>query len=46
MAAPELRTYIEFLLCHYRVMDSFWYLNVAEQFDESTADRLNEKVWG
>jgi hypothetical protein len=46
MAAPELRTYIEFLLWHYRVMDSFWYLNVAEQFDEPTADRLNEKVWG
>jgi hypothetical protein len=26
-------------------MDSFWYLNVAERFDEPTADRLNEKVW-
>jgi len=46
MPAPELRAYIEFLLWHYRVMDSFWYLKVAEQFDEPTADRLNEKVWG
>lgn len=45
MQAPELRTYIEFLLWHYRVMDSFWYLQIAEQFDEPTADRLNEKVW-
>ena len=45
MQAPELRTYIEFLLWHYRVMDSFWYLHVAEQFDEPTADRLNERVW-
>jgi hypothetical protein len=46
MQAPELRSYIEFLLWHYRVMDSFWYLQIAEQFDEPTADRLNEKVWG
>ena len=45
MPAPELRTYIEFLLWHYRVMDSFWYLQIAEEFDEPTADRLNEKVW-
>jgi hypothetical protein len=43
--APQLRQYIRFLLWHYRVMDSFWYLNVAERFDEPTADRLNEKVW-
>jgi hypothetical protein len=45
MEAPELRAYIEFILWHYRVMDSFWYLYIAERFDESTADRLNEKVW-
>jgi hypothetical protein len=45
MPAEQLRAYIEFLLWHYRVMDSFWYLNIAEQFDEPTADRLNEKVW-
>jgi hypothetical protein len=45
MPAPQLRAYIEFLLWHYRVMDSFWYLKIAEQFDEPTADRLNEKVW-
>jgi hypothetical protein len=45
MPAKQLRAYIEFLLWHYRVMDSFWYLNIAEQFDEPTADRLNEKVW-
>jgi hypothetical protein len=45
MDAPQLRQYLRFLLWHYRVMDSFWYLNIAEQFDEPTADRLNEKVW-
>jgi len=46
MEAPELRSYIEFILWHYRVMDSFWYLAITERFDEPTADRLNEKVWG
>ncbi len=46
MDAPELRKYIQFLLWHYRVMDSFWYLNITEQFDQDTADHLNEKVWG
>jgi hypothetical protein len=42
----DLRSYIEFLLWHYRVIDAFWYINITENFDESTADRLNEKVWG
>ncbi len=46
MEKDELRSYIEFLLWHYRVIDAFWYINISEQYDESTADRLNEKVWG
>jgi len=46
MEAPELRNYIQFLLHHYRVMDSFWYIYLTEMFDEATADRVNEKVWG
>jgi hypothetical protein len=45
MDARQLKQYIRFLLWHYRVMDSFWYLNVAERFDDATADRLNETVW-
>ena len=45
MDAAQLRQYIRFLLWHYRVLDSFWYLNIAERFDEPTADRLNESVW-
>ena len=46
MDAPELRKYIQFLLWHYRVVDAFWYLNITEQFDQNTADQLNERVWG
>ena len=46
MDAPELRKYIQFLLWHYRVVDAFWYLYITEQFDEATADQLNERVWG
>jgi hypothetical protein len=46
MEAPELRKYIEFLLWHYRVVDAFWFLYVVERFDQPTAERLNEKVWG
>ncbi len=46
MTAPELRRYIEFLLWHYRVMDSFWYIYLAELYGEGAADRVNEKVWG
>ncbi|MFZ5453425.1 MAG: DUF6125 family protein [Thermodesulfobacteriota bacterium] len=46
MDAAELRQYLRFLLHHYRVMDSFWYIYLSELFDEATADRVNEKVWG
>jgi hypothetical protein len=46
MPPGDLRQYIQFLLWHYRVMDSFWYIYLAELLDEATADRLNEKVWG
>jgi hypothetical protein len=45
MDAPQLKRYIEFLLWHYRVVDAFWFIYVAEQFDQRTAERINEKVW-
>ena len=38
MKASELKNYIQFLLWHYRVMDAFWFLYVAEKFDQPTAE--------
>lgn len=46
MDAPELCKYIEFLLWHYRVADAFWFLYAEEQFGQSVAEKLNERVWG
>ncbi len=45
MEAAELRSYIRFLLWHYRVVDAFWFLKVGEQFSQQTAEQINEEVW-
>lgn len=45
MDASGLKSYLQFLLWHYQVVDAFWYLYVQEKFGQSTADSLNETVW-
>ena len=45
MEADDLRSYIRFLLWHYRVVDAFWFIKVGERFGQSTAERINEEVW-
>ena len=46
MGKDDLRNYIEFLLWHYRVVDTFWFIYAAERFDQPNAERLNEQIWG
>ena len=46
MDAPELRSYIEFFLRHYRVMDAFWFIYLTEKYGQEAAEKINEQVWG
>ncbi len=45
MEATELRKYLEFLLWHYQVIDAFWFIYVDQEFDQPTAEKINERVW-
>ena len=45
MDKKELQAYVKFLLWNYRVMDAFWFIKITENFDQPTAEKINEQVW-
>jgi Family of unknown function (DUF6125) len=45
MEKEDLRTYVDFLLWNYRVVDAFWYIYLEEEHGADRANHFNERVW-
>jgi hypothetical protein len=46
MDSAQLKSYLQFLLWHYRVVDAFWFIYTEERLGRDIAEEINKKVWG
>ena len=46
MDSAQLKSYLQFLFWHYRVVDAFWFIYTEERFGLEVAEEINEKGLG
>jgi Family of unknown function (DUF6125) len=45
LSKKELMTLVDSLLWQYRLVDAFWFINVENKYDLSSAEDMNANVW-